>query len=75
MVFVRGSEHPRSQSSDALYKISYVLGSGFLVEAPQDSFWGGEPSWPAGTERLVGRGGVTSSHMALSSKALPATLA
>lgn len=35
--------------------------------------WGG-PSWPDRTERLVGQGGVTSSHVALSCRTLPVTL-
>lgn len=60
--------------SDAPYKTSYALGSAFLVEAPQYSFLG-KPSWSVRMEKPEGQGRrVTSSHRALDSGALPATL-
>lgn len=67
MVFVGGSG-PRSQLLRC--PMQNFLCSWFSVFVRSTPVFflggGGEPSWPDRTERLVGQGGVTSSHMALS---------
>lgn len=74
MVFFGGSD-PRSQLLRC--PTQNFLCSWFSISGrstPVFFLRGGGPSWPDRIERLVGQGGVTSSHMALSFRTLPATL-